>query len=109
MIDVLMRDLRQPEYIHVLINPVPVYGLAVALIGLVIAILLRSRSGQRRHDKAWVLTGTHDLGLEDHTPRVCPRLCGIGELVIKPATGGRRLAMGPGERDGRDPKFPVNT
>ena len=46
MIEALLRDLRQPEYIHVLINPVPVYGLAVALIGLVIAILLRSRSGQ---------------------------------------------------------------
>jgi len=46
MIEALLRDLRQPEYIHVLINPLPIYGLAVALIGLVIAILLRSRSGQ---------------------------------------------------------------
>jgi len=46
MIDALVRDLRQPEYIHVLLNPLPVYGLAVALIGLLIAIFLRSRRGQ---------------------------------------------------------------
>ena len=46
MIDALIRDLRQPEYIHVLLNPLPVYGLAVALIGLLIAVFLRSRSGQ---------------------------------------------------------------
>jgi plastocyanin len=35
--------LQQPEYIHVLINPLPVYGLAAGLIGLIIAILQRSR------------------------------------------------------------------
>ena len=43
MIDMLLRDLRQPEYIHVLINPLPVYGLAMGWIGLLIAIVLRSR------------------------------------------------------------------
>ena len=46
MIEVLLRDLRQPEYIHVLLNPLPVYGLAVALIGLLIALLMRSRRAQ---------------------------------------------------------------
>ena len=46
MMDVLMRDLRQPEYLHVLLNPIPVYGLAVALIGLLVALLMRSRRGQ---------------------------------------------------------------
>jgi len=46
VIEAFLRDLRQPEYIHVLLNPLPVYGLAVALIGLVIALLLRSRKGQ---------------------------------------------------------------
>ena len=46
MIDILLRDLRQPEYIHVLINPLPIYGLAMAWIGLLIAILLRSRAAQ---------------------------------------------------------------
>src|SRR6266581_3294049 len=39
MIDVLLRDLRQPEYLHVLINPLPIYG-------LVIAFFLRSRRAQ---------------------------------------------------------------
>ena len=46
MMESLIRDLRQPEYLHVLLNPVPVYGLAVALIGLLIALLMRSRRGQ---------------------------------------------------------------
>jgi hypothetical protein len=46
MIDTLLRDLRQPEYIHVLINPLPVYGLLVGWIGLLIAILLRSRKAK---------------------------------------------------------------
>jgi len=46
MIDALLRDLRQPEYVHVLINPLPTYGLAMGWIGLLIAILLRSRRAQ---------------------------------------------------------------
>ena len=28
---------RQPEYVHILINPLPIYGLAISWIGLVIA------------------------------------------------------------------------
>jgi disulfide bond formation protein DsbB len=46
MIDVFLRDLRQPEYIHVLINPLPVYGLAMGLLGLIIAFFMRSRAAQ---------------------------------------------------------------
>ena len=46
MIDAILRDLRQPEYIHVLINPVPVYGLAMGLLGLIVAFFLRSRPAQ---------------------------------------------------------------
>ena len=46
MIDTLLRDLRQPEYVHVLLNPLPVYGLLVAWIGLIIAFFLRSRHAQ---------------------------------------------------------------
>lgn len=46
MIDTFLRDLRQPEYIHVLLNPLPVYGLLVGWIGLVIALVLRSRRAQ---------------------------------------------------------------
>lgn len=44
--EALLRDLRQPEYIHVLLNPLPIYGLAVAMFGLIIALVLRSRQGQ---------------------------------------------------------------
>src|SRR5689334_4860646 len=46
MIDALLRDFRQPEYIHVLLNPLPVYGLAMGVIGLVVALVLRSRPAQ---------------------------------------------------------------
>src|SRR5438067_6782655 len=42
----LLRDFRQPEYIHVLLNPLPVYGLLTGLIGLVIALILKSRRAQ---------------------------------------------------------------
>jgi hypothetical protein len=46
MIDAFLRDLRQPEYIHVLINPLPVYGLAMGLVGLIVAFFLKSRPAQ---------------------------------------------------------------
>jgi hypothetical protein len=46
MFATLTQDLSQPEYIHVLINPLPVYGLLVALIGLIVALVLRSRPAQ---------------------------------------------------------------
>lgn len=37
---------RQPEYIHTLLNPLPIYGLAIALLGLTISILQRNRKAQ---------------------------------------------------------------
>jgi len=46
MIDAILRDLRQPEYIHVLINPLPVYGLAMGLLGLIVAFFVKSRRAQ---------------------------------------------------------------
>jgi hypothetical protein len=46
MIDAILRDLRQPEYIHVLINPLPIYGLAMGLIALIVAFFLKSRPAQ---------------------------------------------------------------
>jgi hypothetical protein len=46
VIDTFLRDLRQPEYIHVLINPLPIYGLLMGWIGLIIAIVLKSRRAQ---------------------------------------------------------------
>jgi hypothetical protein len=46
MSDALLRELQQPEYLHVLLNPLPVYGLAIALFGLIAATYLGSRGGQ---------------------------------------------------------------
>jgi hypothetical protein len=46
VIETLLRDLQQPEYLHVLLNPLPVYGLAVAVFGLVAALYLGTRGGQ---------------------------------------------------------------
>ncbi len=46
MIDIVRQLSRQPEYIHVLINPLPIYGLAMGWIGLIIALFLRSRPAQ---------------------------------------------------------------
>jgi hypothetical protein len=46
MIGALLRDLQQPEYIHVLLNPLPVYGLLTGLIGIVLALILKSRRAQ---------------------------------------------------------------
>ena len=46
MIDSVLRGLRQPEYVHVLLNPLPVYGLLIAWIGLIIAVILKSRRAQ---------------------------------------------------------------
>jgi len=46
MIDTLLRDLCQPEYVHVLLNPLPIYGLACGWIGLIISLFLRSRRAQ---------------------------------------------------------------
>ncbi|HET9419227.1 MAG TPA: hypothetical protein VFO30_07790 [Chthoniobacterales bacterium] len=44
MTDVLLRGLRQPEYLHVLINPLPVYGLGAGLVALIVALFLRNRA-----------------------------------------------------------------
>jgi hypothetical protein len=46
MFEGILKGLDQPEYIHVLINPLPVYGLAMGLIGLIIGLLMRSREAR---------------------------------------------------------------
>jgi len=43
MIDGFLRGLRQPEYVHVLLNPLPVYGLLISWIGLIAALISKSR------------------------------------------------------------------
>ena len=46
MLEGFLKGLEQPEYIHVLINPLPVYGLAMGVIGLIIGLVLRSREAR---------------------------------------------------------------
>jgi disulfide bond formation protein DsbB len=46
MMENILRELQQPEYLHVLLNPLPLYGLAIALFGLIAATYLASRAGQ---------------------------------------------------------------
>src|SRR5258708_32583105 len=38
------QHLNSPEYMHVLLNPVPVYGLAIGLVGLLLTIIARNRT-----------------------------------------------------------------
>jgi hypothetical protein len=38
--------LKRPEYVHVLINPLPIYGLAMGTVALGAALLMRSRPAQ---------------------------------------------------------------
>ena len=42
----LIESLRQPEYVHVLLNPVPIYGLAMGTSALAIAFLMKNRAAQ---------------------------------------------------------------
>src|SRR5438128_9651592 len=46
MIDGFLQGLQQPEYVHVLLNPLPVYGLLISWIGLIAAVFLKSRRAQ---------------------------------------------------------------
>ena len=42
----MIAHLSKREYVHVLLNPLPVYGLAVGVVGLIIALLLRTRAAR---------------------------------------------------------------
>ena len=42
----ILAHLKQPEYVHVLLNPLPIYGIALGTLALVIAMILRSRRAQ---------------------------------------------------------------
>jgi uncharacterized membrane protein len=39
--NILRQHLSDPEYLHILINPLPVYGLAVGMLALGLALILR--------------------------------------------------------------------
>jgi hypothetical protein len=42
----ILAHLKQPEYIHVLLNPLPIYGLALGALALVVAMILKNRGAQ---------------------------------------------------------------
>ena len=44
--ELVRQHLSQPEYLHVLLNPLPVYGVALGTLALVIAMVLKSRQAQ---------------------------------------------------------------
>jgi len=46
MSSLIIENLRQPAYIHALLNPVPIYGLAMGTLALVIGFLMKSRAAQ---------------------------------------------------------------
>src|ERR671916_203400 len=46
MLDSLTQLTRQPEYLHTLLHPLPIWGLASGAVGLLIALFLRSRAAE---------------------------------------------------------------
>jgi hypothetical protein len=42
----ILEALRQPEYRHILLNPIPIYGLFFGLIALIAGMITRSRGAQ---------------------------------------------------------------
>jgi uncharacterized membrane protein YoaK (UPF0700 family) len=44
--DLIRQHLAQPEYLHVILNPLPIYGLALGVLAMVVALILRTRSAQ---------------------------------------------------------------
>lgn len=42
----ILEHLHRPEYVHVLLNPLPIYGTALGALALVIAMLLKNRRAQ---------------------------------------------------------------
>jgi hypothetical protein len=41
--NIFFQHLNSPEYMHVLLNPIPVYGLAIGVVGLLMAVIARNR------------------------------------------------------------------
>lgn len=48
----ILAHLKQPEYVHVLLNPLPIYGIALGAVALVAAMILKNR---RAHITALVI------------------------------------------------------
>jgi hypothetical protein len=45
-LNAFLEQCRQPEYLHILLNPIPIYGVAVGIVSLIFALIARSRSAQ---------------------------------------------------------------
>jgi len=41
-----LQQLKQPEYVHVLLNPIPVYAMTCGILALIVALILKSRPAQ---------------------------------------------------------------
>ncbi len=48
----MLDHLKQPEYVHVLLNPLPIYGIALGAFALAVAMILKNR---RAHIVALIL------------------------------------------------------
>lgn len=48
----MIARLGKPEYVHVLLNPLPVYGLAVAVVGLIIFAFIENKGGSGNRARA---------------------------------------------------------
>jgi hypothetical protein len=42
----IFEALKKPEYVHVLLNPLPVYATAIGALALLIAAIMRSKQAQ---------------------------------------------------------------
>jgi len=42
----MLDELKRPEYVHVLLNPLPVYATAMGVLALIVALFMRSRPAQ---------------------------------------------------------------
>jgi hypothetical protein len=42
----ILFHLKEPEYVHVLLNPLPIYGIALGIVALILALFLRNRRAQ---------------------------------------------------------------
>src|SRR5437667_11046746 len=45
-LQLMLQHLQKPEYVHVLLNPLPVYATAMGELALAIGLLMRSRQAQ---------------------------------------------------------------
>lgn len=43
----MFQHLSNPEYVHVLLNPLPIYGVAMGLLAMVVALVTRARVSPR--------------------------------------------------------------